>query len=167
MRDNARSPPGEQKGVGLYVVLHTIHTPFTSEGGPLMMMRRTLAITAILFGLSTAAHADILAAGAIYGGPTQAVAACYLFNAGTGPVFVQTNQILREVQNQRAANVGLASDQCGATLAPNSICVIAANNILNAPHACKFALYPSAADVRGSFELRTSGNVVLKNVDLR
>ena len=131
-----------------------------------MMMRRVLAITTMLLGLSTAVYADILAAGAIYGGPTQAIAACYIFNAGTGTVRVVTNQILREVQNQPAANVLLASDQCGPTLAPDSICVIAAN-ILNAPHACKFTLFPSGADVRGSFEVRTSGGVVLKNVDLR
>jgi hypothetical protein len=132
-----------------------------------MMMRRVLAITTMLLGLSTAADADILAAGAIYGGPTQAIAACYIFNAGTGPVAVVSNQILREVQNFPAANVALVSDQCGATLAPNSICVIAANIVNFAPHACKFVLSPSAAEVRGSFEVRTSGNVVLKNVDLR
>ena len=61
-----------------------------------MMMRRTLAITAMLLGLNTAVHADILAAGAIYGGPTQSTAACYIFNAGTGPVAVLSNQILRQ-----------------------------------------------------------------------
>jgi len=60
-----------------------------------MMMRRVFATTAILLGLSVSAHADILAAGAIYGGPTQTVATCYLFNAGTGPVTVVTNQIFR------------------------------------------------------------------------
>ena len=130
-----------------------------------MMMRRTLAITAILLGLNTAAHADILAAGGMYGGPTQVVAACYLFNAGTGSVNVLSNQIFREQQNLPALNLPLATDQCGA-LAPNSICVIAAN-IGNATHACKFVVSPSAADVRGGFEVRAAGGVVLKNVDLR
>jgi hypothetical protein len=130
-----------------------------------MMMRRTLAITALLLGLSAAAHADILAAGVMYGGSTQNTAVCYLFNAGTGPVTVVSNQIFRE--SQPVVNLPLNFDSCGATLAPNSSCGIAVNNIANGfAHACKFVLSPSAAAVRGVMEIR-AGATVLKNVDLR
>lgn len=130
-----------------------------------MIMRRIFATTAILLGLSVTAHADILAAGSMYGGPTQNTAVCYLFNGGTGPVGIVSNQIFRE--GQPAVNLALSFDSCGATLAPNSSCGIAVNNIANgAAHLCKFVLSPSADNVRGGFELR-NGLVVLTNVDLR
>lgn len=165
MRDHARSPPGEQNEVRLYIVRHTIPTPFTSDGGPLMIMRRTLAITAILLGLSTAAHAAILAAGSMYGGSTQNTAVCYLFNAGTWPVTFLSKQIFRE--GQPVVNLVLNFDSCGAVLARNSSCAIAVNNIAaGAAHGCKFVLSQTAAEVRGTFEAR-SGLVVLKNVELR
>src|SRR5215470_11654543 len=66
------------------------------KGAMLMKMRRVFTTTVLLLGLSVAAHADILATGAMYGGPTQNTAVCYLLNAGTGPVTVVSNQILRE-----------------------------------------------------------------------
>ncbi len=130
-----------------------------------MIMRRIFATTAILLGLSVTAHADILAAGSMYGGPTQNTAVCYLFNGGTGPVGIVSNQIFRE--GQPAVNLLLNFDSCGATLAPNSSCGIAVNNIANGfAHACKFVLSPSAAAVRGGFEAR-AGLTVLKNMELR
>ncbi len=127
-----------------------------------MNMRRVLTTTVLLLGLSVAAHADILATGAMYGGPTQNTAVCYLFNAGTGPVTVVSNQILREPN----INLPLSFDGCGVLAAGNS-CGIAVNNIVNnAAHSCKFVLSPSGADVRGVMEIR-SGLTVLQNSTLR
>jgi len=46
--------------------------------------------------ISTAAHADILATGAAYGGPNTSVVACYLYNAGTTSVTISTAKIVGE-----------------------------------------------------------------------
>jgi hypothetical protein len=126
-----------------------------------MMMCRVLAITVLLLGLGVTAHADILAAGPLFGGSTQTVAACYLFNAGTGKVTVTSNQIIRE----SATNLALATDNCNV-LAAGTSCRIATNIINNAAHVCKFVLSPSAADVRGTMEIR-SGGTVLQISELR
>ena len=126
-----------------------------------MTMRRVVAITVLLLGFSVAARADILATGAMYGGPTQNTAVCYLFNAGTGPVNVVTNQIIREPN----ISLLLAFDNCGV-LAAGSTCSIVANLANNVPHSCKFVLSPSGADVRGVMEIR-SGGTVLQNSNLR
>ena len=124
-------------------------------------MPRVFALTMLLLGVSVAAHADVLATGALYGGPTQNVAVCYLFNAGTGPVTVGSNQIMREPN----INLPLSFDGCGV-LAAGSSCGIAANIANNVAHSCKFVLSQSGADVRGVLEMR-SGLTVLSNADLR
>ena len=131
------------------------------------MMRQVFAMTMFVLGLAVTAQADILAAGTLYGGPTQNIATCYLFNAGTGPVTIVTNQIFREGgTGQPATSLALAFDFCGVSLAPNSSCFIQTTIANLAAHACKFVLSPSAADVRGGFEIR-EGNVVLQSVHLR
>jgi len=127
-----------------------------------MTIRRVLAMTVLFLGVSVAARADILATGAMYGGPTQNTAVCYLFNAGTGPVTVVSNQILREPN----INLGLSFDGC-SVLAAGSSCGIAVNNIANnAAHSCRFVLSPGGADVRGVMEIR-QGLTVLQNSALR
>ena len=126
-----------------------------------MTMRRVLAITVFLLGFSVIARADILATGSMYGGPTQNNAICYLFNAGTGPVSVFSNQIIREPN----INLALFTDTCGV-LAAGSNCTIGANIVNGLAHSCKFVLSPSGADVRGVMEIR-SGGTVLQNSNLR
>ena len=126
-----------------------------------MTMPRVFALTMLLLGVSVAAHADVLATGALYGGPTQNTAVCYLFNAGTGPVTVVSNQIIREPN----INLPLSFDGCGV-LAAGSSCGIATNIANNVAHSCKFVLSQSGADVRGVLEMR-SGLTVLSNSDLR
>ena len=131
------------------------------------MMRRAFALTVLMLGLGVAAHADILAAGSLYGGPRQKMATCYLFNAGRRPVTIVTNQIFSF--GEPATSLRLDSDTCGLTLATNSTCVIAAEISNNTAYTCKFVLSPSAANVRGVFELRAGGGVSppLQSVDLR
>jgi hypothetical protein len=126
-----------------------------------MTMPRVFALTMLLLGVSVAAHADVLATGAMYGGPTQNTAVCYLFNAGTGPVTVTSNQIIREPN----INLALSFDGCGV-LAAGSSCGIAATIVNNMAHSCKFVLSQSGVDVRGVLEMR-SGLTVLSNADLR
>src|SRR6202007_2585139 len=109
--------------------------------------------------------ADILAAGPLYGGPRQRVAVCYLFNAGTGSVAIESNQIFREGVSASLPVL----DLCGPRLAPNTSCVIQANITNTATHSCKFVISPSASDVRGVFELRAGGGVndTLQSTPLR
>jgi len=126
-----------------------------------MTMPRVLALTVLLLGFSVAARADVLATGALYGGPTQNTAVCYLFNAGSGPVTVVSNQIIREPN----LNLALSFDGC-SVLAAGSSCGIAAPILNNVAHSCKFVLSQSGADVRGVLEMR-SGLTVLSTSDLR
>jgi hypothetical protein len=127
-----------------------------------MTMRRVLTLTVLLLGFSAAARADILATGAMFGGNTQNGVVCYLFNAGTGPVTVVSNQIIKEPN----ISLPLVSDTCGVLLAAGNTCGIAANIVNNAAHSCKFVVSPSGADVRGVMEVR-SGLTVLQNSNLR
>jgi hypothetical protein len=127
-----------------------------------MMMRRTLVSAALLLGLNTAAHADVLATGAIFGGPTQNLAICYLYNAGTSAVTITNNQIIRQ---NFGPVVPLGFDNCG-TLSAGGICAIYAAAVNTAAHACKFVITESASEVRGVLEIR-SGGTVLNSSDLR
>jgi hypothetical protein len=131
-----------------------------------MILRRIFATTAILLGLSAAAHADTLSASAMYGGPTQSVAACYITNFGTGTVSIVSHRIQLYIAGGPMTNVPLTFDQCGATLAANSSCSIATGIAAGTPYSCTFVLSPSAADVRGVFQLR-AGNSVLQSMELR
>ncbi len=77
-------------------------------------MRRFLIIPVALITMGTAANATTLAAGAIYGGTTQAVANCYLYNADDSAVSVLQSQIIRHA----AGPVPLASNSCGVRSLP-------------------------------------------------
>lgn len=128
-----------------------------------MFMKKALLLTVALFGINFSARADILAAGAAYGGPSQTVAACYVYNAGAGPVSIVSRSIFREPNVAQA----LFFNSCGAALAAGSSCGIAANIVNNAAHSCRFVVSPSGADMRGSFELRDGTTRVLNNVEMR
>jgi hypothetical protein len=124
-------------------------------------MGRMLIVLVALITMGTAANAATLAAGAIFGGPTQNTAVCYLYNAGGSPVSVSGSQIVQ----QFIGPVPLTVNQCGASLVAGGICGIAANAVNNAPYACKFVISDGVA-VRGTLEIR-SGLTVLKNAELR
>jgi len=114
--------------------------------------------------MGTAAHAITLAAGAIFGGPTQNTVVCYLYNAGNSSVSVSGSLV-----QQFVGPVPLTINQCtGGVLAAGGICGIAANAVNNAPYACNFVISPDAAAVlvRGTLELR-NGLTVLQNEQLR
>ena len=125
-------------------------------------VKKVLFSIYVLLGVITVAQADILAAGASYGGPGQTSAACFLFNAGTGPVSVTSNLIIREPN----VSLVLTFDSCGV-LAAGASCAIAVPIVFNLGHSCRMIVSPSGADVRGSFELRDSSGRVLNNLELR
>jgi hypothetical protein len=126
-------------------------------------MKSKLMIGAALLSIGTVANAETLAGGAVYGGFAQKLAACYLFNAGIGPVTVTTNSIYQE---GIAAPLALTTDTCN-TLAPGATCVIATNIGNNATHSCRMVVSPTGSDIRGSIELRDGQNNVLNNMELR
>jgi hypothetical protein len=125
-------------------------------------MGRILIVLVALITMGTAANATTLAAGAIFGGPTQNTAVCYLYNAGGSPVSVSGSQIVQ----QFIGPVPLTINQCDVPLVAGGICGIAANAANNAPYACKFVISPDGGAVRGTLEIR-SGLTVLKNAELR
>jgi len=53
--------------------------------GVIIMGRSVIVLVAIIT-MGTAVHATTLASGAIFGGPTQTFAVCYLYNAGNSAV---------------------------------------------------------------------------------
>ena len=126
-------------------------------------MKSKLIVGAILLSIGAVANADTLAGGAIYGGPSQTTATCYLYNAGTGPVTVTTNSIIRR---GTLTPLTLTYDDC-STLAAGATCFIEANIENGSAHSCRMVVSPSGADVRGSFEIRNSSAQVLSNTELR
>lgn len=129
-------------------------------------INKVLFAAVALLGINAAAYADILAAGAMYGGPTQVQADCYLFNAGAGAVSIVSKSIFREPNV--AVLLGVVSTVgCGTSLAPGNSCAIIATVVSNAAHSCRFIVSPSGADVRGNFELRDGTGKILNNVELR
>lgn len=136
---------------------------FIQEREISMMIRRVLAVT-VLLGTSVAVHAGTLASGALSGGPSQSVAACYIFNAGTTPItFVRRN-----IHSQFDGIIGgLFYDDCGTTLAAGDVCGTG-NSINNTQgYACRVRIVGSTRNVRGVMEIRDGSGNVLANSDLR
>jgi len=122
------------------------------------MIRRVLAATVLLLGSSMAAQASTLATGGVYGGNTQSVAVCYLFNASSNTINVTTNQIIR----QDGTSVALASDNCSA-LAAGASCAISANITNNQAYSCKFVFPESKGEIRGVLDIRQGGTVLINS----
>jgi len=131
-----------------------------------MMMRQVLVATIALLGESMVAHADILAAGGLYGGPTQSVAVCYVFNAGTAPVTFSGQQVIRGQLNNPLAT-DMYYDDCGSTLGAGRVCGIGVKIKANQGYACMVGINGSKENVRGGMETRDSSGHVLSNSELR
>jgi hypothetical protein len=113
---------------------------------------------------STAGYAgSILAAGSIYGGPSQVRAVCYIYNAGKTPVTLSGP----EITNQNGVQQTLVINQCGTTLSAGITCGVAANIANNSTYSCKATLGAHAANVRGILEVRDVDQNVLQNIELR
>jgi hypothetical protein len=117
--------------------------------------------------MGTAAHAHektLLAAGGLFGGGTQSVAVCYLFNAGAAPVTVTKPQIIE----QNSGPLTLTENTCTGTLAAGSICVFFVNPVSNgAAHGCSVDVKGDVDDVRGTLDIRAGTSTVLATEQLR
>jgi len=127
-------------------------------------MRLMLVGTLMLLGIgmgTVAQAAEILGAGAAYGGPSQMTGVCYLFNAGSSDVIVSSILIYDKVGNPYTA----LSNNC-ATLKPKRACRTVARIFDGIAYSCR-ALVSLKANVRGELELRSSTGVTLTNLELR
>ena len=130
-------------------------------------MRKFIAASILTVVASTEAGAQqILAGGALFAGPTQFRAVCYFYNAGN------TNLQLSGAQISAPAGgvLTLAVNECGpagSTLLPGRSCGIAANVANNSAYNCKVVVSPGKGTARGVFEMRTSAQVSLTNIELR
>ena len=128
-------------------------------------MKNIKIFTAVaLFSASISIHAATLASGNIYGGTTQSLAACYLFNSSNQPVTVNSAQIYSEATGAPITSVSF--NNCVSTLNPGATCVVAGTILNNATHACKMVT-STATGIRGNFEVRNSSNNPLRNTELR
>jgi len=131
-----------------------------------MTMQRLFSSVVVVFGVSQAHAADVTLAGAAYGGPSQGQAVCYLVNAGSVAVAILSKEFLPE-----AGFVGprpLVYDTCGFSVDPGAMCAFVSNIPSNGGNACKVVLQDvKKAEVRGTLEIRDSGNNILNTVELR
>jgi hypothetical protein len=131
-------------------------------------MGRILIALVALITMETAAHATdtttTLAAGGLFGGGTQSVAVCYLFNAGAAPVTVTVPQIIE----QNAGPLKLTENTCTGVLAGGSICVFFVNPVSNgAAHGCRVNVSGTGTNVRGTLDVRAGTSMVLATEQLR
>jgi hypothetical protein len=112
--------------------------------------------------MGTVAHADILAAGAGYGGSNQAAAVCYVFNAGSTDVTILAARIFK----QTGGTITLASNDCNI-LSPGETCGIGGNIANNIAHSCKITTSGSVLNVSGSLEFRSGSGVILNSLVLK
>jgi hypothetical protein len=124
-------------------------------------MGRILIRLVALMTLGTAANATTLAAGAMYGAPTQTTAVCYLFNAGNSTVSVSGSAIVSP-----SGPVSLTSNTCGSQSGGTTCFIIAPIN-KDLAYSCKFVISPDGAAVRGTLEIRNGSSTVLQNAALR
>jgi len=119
---------------------------------------KRLAVTTLtaLIGLGGAAQADIHAAGPVFGGTTQTVLSCRVFNFGTVAVSITNRQIYDSLGN--LVTVAPSNDTCVAPLAgPGGSCAYAAVITGNQPYSCRVIDgSPTPTNLSGAAEVSTS-----------
>jgi hypothetical protein len=127
-----------------------------------MRIQRVLTGIVLACGMIGTVQAATLASGPVFGGPSQDHVACQVFNVGNTPItFVST-----EFFNQSGRAIPLTFDNCGESLASNSICTFQAA-AGNQAYGCKVRINEGKANVRGTMAALTSSNVLLSEADLR
>ena len=122
------------------------------------------AVAGVLGMGGTGYAADILAGGSMFGGPSQAIAVCYVFNAGNSPVRMSVPQILNEFGEAQKLDI----NGCSSSLGGGLTCGVASQHIANnETFSCVVSIGPSKANVRGVLELRDANENVLQNTQLR
>ena len=109
-----------------------------------------------------AAHAQVFGTGALYGGPTQATAVCYIFNEGSKAVTLSPLSLFIG-----SGAVAANSSTCPATLAASKGCAVGISGVSQSQqYSC--AMQPvKSATLRGSLELRDGSNNILAAQDMR
>lgn len=127
------------------------------------------AAAAAIALLSTVAqaHADILASGLAYGGPTQSVAVCYVYNPSNTNVTVSSVRIVTEPYGSALPAISntCISSSGAVLLGPGRSCR-AVSNVGNVVIACRVDL-ASQVNARASLEIRSSGGYILNTREVR
>src|SRR5262249_18833773 len=115
--------------------------------------------------MGTAANATTLASGPIYGGSTQNLLSCTLFNASNSTLTVSS------LIASRIAELTPTFNDCG-TLGPGGMCTILANIVSpQYAHICKVVFKPDSSQVRGTLLIMKATSVptytVLQSGELR
>jgi hypothetical protein len=136
-------------------------------------MKPCFAHTAIVLGIigfsllagGRASAEEILATGGQFGGNNQAFDYCYVFNAGSSPVHIQS-AVIRDQTGTAVAGDG---DCTGATLTPTQTCVVGVTlPITQNSYSCTVQVDKGRKeDLRGIMDTRDSDNNVLINSILR
>ncbi len=129
-----------------------------------MTIRKMLVAGALLSSLCSAAQAEILASGPVYGGPLSVGGSitCRIFNPGLVAVAISVRQIFTNTN----VPIVLASDTCGVALAPNRYCAFTGRITGNFAHSCKLIVTGVEVDLRGVAEAQNGGAAVLNTMPI-
>jgi hypothetical protein len=119
----------------------------------------SLACAAVIAG-ATAAKADTIASPPIFGGLSQTVAVCYIFNSGTTNISISSLVIWSDL------GTGLVEPKCPTPLVPGGTCSKLVTIARDRAYSCRVTL-TGKASARGSIEIRDSSANVLNRADLR
>lgn len=128
--------------------------------------RKIMAVFAAGLGTvlaGTVYAAELMAAGGLYAGQSQAVALCSIFNGGSAAITLSGFKIL----GSNGATALQLGTTCSSTLTAGSTCRIWTGITATDTYACRVMVGPSKAAVRGTFELRNSNQNVLGRIELR
>ena len=116
-----------------------------------MYTRFALAALVGLACISGSAHAEIYAAGPVYGGnPTGGAVTCRVLNTGTSSVTIAQRQIITNTN----VLVAPTSDNCNVALAPNRNCAYAAPVGGNLALACRVVVTGISPQISGSIDVQ-------------
>jgi hypothetical protein len=119
-------------------------------------------VTSLVLLTGTAARAEYLATGAVFGGPSQFSANCYVFNVGP-PITI----VAAEIRNQKGAIVTTSNTCTRATLAQFATCGVSATSLTFQTYECDVETSGTNADLRGVMDIRNGASDVLINSNLR
>jgi len=126
-------------------------------------MRALIAALVCCCTCSNAFAEPTIAAGGLYGGPSQSVALCYVFNFGFA---TQPNVTMWD---QNGHPVPLSFNNCNTLVAAGATCVALANIANNMTYSCGAAgttYQGNIPNLRGVLELRDANGHPLMNTPL-
>ena len=129
-----------------------------------MHSRLALAAFAVLMGMSSAARADIYAAGPAYGAnPTNGVATCRVINVGVTGVNIPLRQIITNTNAALAVNF----DNCNVGLGPGQNCEYRAPVPGNFALSCRLFVTGNDPQISGTLDVQNPFGTVRVVVPLQ